>query len=695
MNNLNTYFLSSLIFVFLISLSPLHAQLNGTYTIGDSVSDYLDFTDAVNDLKNEGFSGDVQFLVKPGDYYYVSIVDLDNPNSYQISFTYDGTVYDSAVIHRQLRVTETPDVLFDGFSIFPQEDQDVSCVWIDKSNNFALNNCNIINIYDVDFDYSEGLIKIIFPNEGSYFIAEINNCNITEDETTFRLGGNKCSFWIRNCVINGIIPHKKDNDAKLGMKFHYYDNIFYASDRDFRQTGQSFHGNTFYFESIFDLDLQGNLYNNIFHCNVDIASSDIIGNTFYKDVEMKWMNNADFSNNIVFGELRSIYSHGIKIRSNYLFGTCRLNNDNTKFGNNFVFDTVDFSHGPGQLICNNNFSRESRLELWYISATVKNNNLSDVYITPPNIEAINLENNNFIHLGNGSVAKYGENPFFYNPNYDNDSILYAHNPILIGKGTDFKSYFKYDIDSVLRKEPPSIGANEICFDWGNEELNLLCSDSLCLDLCIDTLENMYWSPSYLFDDSTSTNPQIFPEDSVTIYLQSTDGGIIDSLIINTGAIEPIAFANYNKEGLSVTFNNLSVCADNYLWEFGDGEVSTEKSPVHEYETDGSYQCNLTASNYLGDAYFTILLEVVSINENQYLKNLITIYPNPADNVLNIKSEVGIIDFSIINTKGQLILFREVNGSKHHLINVGFLNRGVYLLKTTTKKGISMLRFVKY
>jgi len=694
MNNLNTYFLSSLIFVFLISLSPLHAQLNGTYTIGDSVSDYLDFTDAVNDLKNEGFSGDVQFLVKPGDYYYVSIVDLDNPNSYQISFTYDGTVYDSAVIHRQLRVTETPDVLFDGFSIFPQEDQDVSCVWIDKSNNFALNNCNIINIYDVDFDYSEGLIKIIFPNEGSYFIAEINNCNITEDETTFRLGGNKCSFWIRNCVINGIIPHKKDNDAKLGMKFHYFDNIFYASDRDFRQTGQSFHGNTFYFESIFDLDLQGNLYNNIFHCNVDIASSDIIGNTFHKDVEMKWMNNADFSNNTVYGELRSTFSHGIKIRSNYLYGNCRINNDNTKFGNNFVFDTIMFSHGPGQLIYNNSFSRKSLLELWYISATLKNNNISNLYITPPNIDAINLENNNFINLGLGNVAKYGENPFFYNPMYKNDSTLYAHNPILIGKGADFKSYFKYDIDSVLRKEPPTIGANEICFDWELQELDLLCSDSLRLDLCLDTMVNMYWSPSYLFDDTTSTNPQIFPEDSVIIYLRYADGGIMDSLKINTEATEPKAIANYVKKGLIVTFNNLSICADNYLWEFGDGEISTEESPIHEYETDGSYQCQLTASNFLGDASFTILLDLVSVDENQYIQNLITIYPNPTNNTLNIKSEIDISNISIINTMGQVVLFKHLKGDKLHRIDVKSLDKGIYLLKTSTDTGSSFSRFIK-
>lgn len=61
------------------------------------------------------------------------------------------------------------------------------------------------------------------------------------------------------------------------------------------------------------------------------------------------------------------------------------------------------------------------------------------------------------------------------------------------------------------------------------------------------------------------------------------------------------------EGLKVTFNNTTTLADTYLWEFGDGLTSTEKSPVHTYATDGIYTAKLTATNINGSAEASVLL----------------------------------------------------------------------------------------
>lgn len=46
----------------------------------------------------------------------------------------------------------------------------------------------------------------------------------------------------------------------------------------------------------------------------------------------------------------------------------------------------------------------------------------------------------------------------------------------------------------------------------------------------------------------------------------------------------------------VTFRNYSENATEYKWEFGDGNTSTEKDPVHNYQTLGEYQVKLTASH---------------------------------------------------------------------------------------------------
>ncbi len=48
--------------------------------------------------------------------------------------------------------------------------------------------------------------------------------------------------------------------------------------------------------------------------------------------------------------------------------------------------------------------------------------------------------------------------------------------------------------------------------------------------------------------------------------------------------------------LEVTFTNSSTNATTYNWNFGDGETSSDESPVHTYANTGTYTVSLTASN---------------------------------------------------------------------------------------------------
>ena len=52
--------------------------------------------------------------------------------------------------------------------------------------------------------------------------------------------------------------------------------------------------------------------------------------------------------------------------------------------------------------------------------------------------------------------------------------------------------------------------------------------------------------------------------------------------------------------LSVTFQNFSTGPlVRYFWDFGDGTTSTEKSPIHQYVTEGYYTVELTIVSVLG------------------------------------------------------------------------------------------------
>jgi PKD repeat protein/subtilisin family serine protease len=98
-------------------------------------------------------------------------------------------------------------------------------------------------------------------------------------------------------------------------------------------------------------------------------------------------------------------------------------------------------------------------------------------------------------------------------------------------------------------------------------------------------------------------------------------------IISTGASVPVAgFDADITEGcgsLIVQFADTSTGdADEWLWDFGDGNTSTQQNPQHEYITSGVYTVSLTASNSLGgdeiiaeDLIIVYELPVVNLGED--------------------------------------------------------------------------------
>lgn len=72
-----------------------------------------------------------------------------------------------------------------------------------------------------------------------------------------------------------------------------------------------------------------------------------------------------------------------------------------------------------------------------------------------------------------------------------------------------------------------------------------------------------------------------------------------SLIDETPPSALFSFSQGENNYLSVSFTNESVSATDYIWDFGDGNTSTEKEPINVYAGDGDYTVTLTASDKLG------------------------------------------------------------------------------------------------
>jgi len=88
--------------------------------------------------------------------------------------------------------------------------------------------------------------------------------------------------------------------------------------------------------------------------------------------------------------------------------------------------------------------------------------------------------------------------------------------------------------------------------------------------------------------------------TITYLVTVTDtNGCVDTTSILVTA-EPKPTASFTLEtspaceGISADFTNLSIGASSYLWNFGDGEQSTEINPTHTFPYGNTYVIILTA-----------------------------------------------------------------------------------------------------
>ena len=96
-------------------------------------------------------------------------------------------------------------------------------------------------------------------------------------------------------------------------------------------------------------------------------------------------------------------------------------------------------------------------------------------------------------------------------------------------------------------------------------------------------------------------------------------GILNYLENKWLAPKPV-FRGYPRMGatpLTVTFHNFSTgYGGRYLWDFGDGETSSEQHPVHTYTTEGKFTIRLTMTSINNGQGLTEKSDYIEVNNEQ-------------------------------------------------------------------------------
>jgi hypothetical protein len=123
-----------------------------------------------------------------------------------------------------------------------------------------------------------------------------------------------------------------------------------------------------------------------------------------------------------------------------------------------------------------------------------------------------------------------------------------------------------------------------------------------------------------------------------------------------GKYDPKSDFNYSVVGLNVNFINISEYADQYRWDFGDGDTSITTNPAHLFTSSGTKTITLIAKKCgLSDTttkQITITPQQIEINQQTDFE----LYPNPTTGILNFKSDIiaNFDEYIIVNQLGQTI-----------------------------------------
>lgn len=202
------------------------------------------------------------------------------------------------------------------------------------------------------------------------------------------------------------------------------------------------------------------------------------------------------------------------------------------------------------------------------------------------------------------------------------------------------------------------------------------------------------------------------ENADTQSLEVTEQGVYTVVVTNTDACDgvgesdgiavfvlpaPIANAvtDLDISGTSVQFFNSSTNATGYLWDFGDGETSTDVNPIHVYDMGGNYTITLTAFN--GNCTDEFQFDLASVSVYEWANGgTIGLYPNPTQGNLTIEiSEAnGSIYFvETYDAVGKMIDMYQINQALGHIQvqqDLSAYESGIYFVRVRTENTASPL-----
>lgn len=238
---------------------------------------------------------------------------------------------------------------------------------------------------------------------------------------------------------------------------------------------------------------------------------------------------------------------------------------------------------------------------------------------------------------------------------------------------------------LIGGEPTAYGGVEpYTYEWSMEPFDLYDGSNITI------------ITSYVLDDSTSANPNIIDftlRESFKFKLKVTDDigqTAYDSCEVSFSAFaKTLLYYEYLVPSGDSMFLTKDVNIgrlfneDSLLYEWRPSETLSESNLKTSFwakpDTTTWYSVKIIdkyGCEAQGDPYYHLIVQTLGIEENE--KSELSVYPNPATDLINIKSMSTIINrVEVSNLIGEVLIIKEAkNISK---VNIGVLPQGMYLV----------------
>ncbi|MFT6500719.1 MAG: hypothetical protein ACJASQ_000828 [Crocinitomicaceae bacterium] len=673
--------------------------LNGAYTVG-ATGVYPTFAAAISDLNTFGVCGPVVFDVE------------------------DGTYIEQIVLTEVIGMSATNTVTFQGLNSDPTlailefagtGSGDNYVVSMDGGDNYHFNNLTL-SATGTSFG------TVILMSSGSTNNSWMNtvimgDTNVSTTSTNMALvyspsGGSIDSM---NVFDNNVFQN--------GSYVMYY----YGDGTGDLESGTSITNNTmsgFYYRGV-----------HMYYQNDMVIS----GNTFTPDVDYTgaiyriYMVYADGALRVDNNDIQGMnYGYGI-----YMSNCDALNTNRGYVYNNFIHvgDTATTSTSYGlyltassnQVMTNNSVNIESNgTSSRAIYATGGNQNyvLNNIFSnTGPGygmyyLSGITSSENNNVYVPNGIPFYFGGDvadintwqgltSFDYasdtlDPMFASQEDLHSCQGLSIDGGALPDTMVMYDIDGQIRDmNTPDIGADEFL---GLDNL-AFASDTIwkCTE---EALVLGGWEPtddaiSYLWN-TTEASPTITvtSEGTYSVLVTTVCGSANPSTVVMN---IPDAVAGFTTihSFMTVALTSTSTgTIDSYLWDFGDGNTSTDLNPTHLYADTGAYIVTLTVTGPCGTDEMTesIWSNTIGVEDLAIFKSL-DVYPNPNNGnfTVELNTEEGTeVSLKLTDIKGSLVWTSDagiVNGSYIENVQVSNQPEGMYFLSVTVGENTAVRKLI--